>query len=114
MWFIAKILISGLMIAFASWLAGRTPILAGFLIALPITSMLSIIFAYLENKDMNKINGFASSILIAVPLSLLFFVPFLLNKWLKLSFALSYGFGILLLIVGYMVHLWIFKAGPLK
>jgi len=35
MFFIVKILISALLIAFASWLAGKKPVLAGFIIALP-------------------------------------------------------------------------------
>ena len=104
MWFIVKIILSSFIIAFTSWLVGRKPILAGFLIALPVTSMLGILFAYLEYRDMTKVNEFAVSILIAVPLSLLFFVPFVLNKWLKLNFPLTYVVGIALLALGYVVH----------
>lgn len=86
MQFALKMLVSSGLIAFASWLAGRKPTLAGFIIALPLTSMLSILFAYHEHRDMQRINQFASSILIAVPLSLAFFIPFLLNKWMKMGF----------------------------
>ncbi|MBI4372746.1 MAG: hypothetical protein HY585_03350, partial [Candidatus Omnitrophica bacterium] len=71
-----KILLSAVVIAFTSWLAGRKPALAGFIIALPLVSMLSILFSYWQYRDMEKINQFANSILIAVPLSLCFFVPF--------------------------------------
>ena len=110
MFFLAKILISSVLIAFASWLAGRQNILAGFIVALPIVSMLSILFSFLEYRDMERINQFAASIFAAVPLSLLFFVPFLLNKWLKMNFAFTYAAAIGCLAVGFFIHHLIFKS----
>jgi len=114
MWFLTKFILAGLIIAFASWLADRKPVLAGFIVALPLISMLAIVFSYLEFKDMNKINQFAVSILAAVPLSLFFFVPFLLNKWLKMSFPLTYALAMVFLILAYFAHSAIFKSGLLR
>lgn len=111
MLFVLKFFISAFIISFASWLAGRKPILAGFIVALPFISILSIFFAYLEHRDMNKINQFATSILFAVPLSLVFFLPFLLNKWLKLNFALTFISGIFLIAITYAISLSVFKSG---
>ncbi|PIW64551.1 MAG: hypothetical protein COW12_05765 [Candidatus Omnitrophica bacterium CG12_big_fil_rev_8_21_14_0_65_45_16] len=110
MGFVIKTLISGMIIAGASWLAGRKPVLAGFIIALPLMSMLSILFSYAEFRDMNKLNEFATSILIAVPLSLTFFVPFLLNKWLKMGFSLTYALAVVFLGAAYFIHSLIFKT----
>ncbi|MCX5681484.1 MAG: hypothetical protein NT079_04305 [Candidatus Omnitrophica bacterium] len=104
-----KIITSALIISLASWLAGKKTILAGFIVALPLISILSILFVYLEYRDMVKVNQFAVSILVAVPLSLLFFVPFVLNKWLKLNFSISFILGIGLLFVGYLIHSVIFR-----
>ena len=42
--FALKVLFSGLIIAFASWLSVKKPILAGFIIALPLMSLISIFF----------------------------------------------------------------------
>lgn len=109
MGFIVKALASGAIITFAAWLAGKRPVLAGFIIALPLMSMLAILFSYLEYKDMGKINQFALSILVAVPLSLSFFVPFLLNKWLKLNFAGTYSLAIGCVVAAYALHSFIFK-----
>jgi hypothetical protein len=109
MGFVAKALISGAIIAFAAWLAGKRPVLAGFIIALPLMSMLAILFSYLEYKDMGKINQFALSILVAVPLSLFFFVPFLLNKWLKLNFVMTYSLAIGCVVAAYALHSFIFN-----
>ena len=107
--FLLKTILSSILIAFASWLAGRKPVLAGFIIALPLMSMLAIFLAYLEHRNMAKINQFAESILVAVPLSLLFFVPFILNKWLKMNFTLTYTSGIALVGIAFLIHHFIFK-----
>lgn len=109
MFFVFKVIVSGIIIAFASWLAGRKPVLAGFIIALPLMSMLSIFFTYYQYRDMDKINEFAVSIIVAVPLSLLFFVPFILNKWLKMSFAVTYIMAFVVLFLGYLLHSVLFK-----
>lgn len=109
-WLTTKMILSGVIIAGASWLAGRRPVLAGFVIALPLMSMLAILFSYLEYKDMGKINQFAVSILTAVPLSLLFFLPFFLNKWMKMSFGLTYLLGVVCIALAYFVHHLFFKA----
>lgn len=102
------------MIAFVSWLAGKRPALAGFILALPLATMLAILFSYLQYRDMAKINEFAVSILVAVPLSLTFFIPFLLNKWLKMGFTLTYGLAIGCLLIAYALHSLILKNGLLK
>lgn len=110
MMYLLKTLFAGMVIVFAAWLAGKRPILAGFIIALPLMSMLSILFSYLEYRDMDKINQFAISILAAVPLSLAFFIPFLLNRWFKLNFPLTYGLAVGCLALAYLVHSALFKA----
>ncbi len=112
--FFVKIIVSSVLIALSSWLAGKKPVLAGFIIALPLSSMLAILFSYLEYKNMAKINEFAVSILAAVPLSLFFFVPFLLNKWLKLNFALTYLLAIACVGIAFILHNLIFKSGSLR
>ena len=111
MLFFFKILISAFLIAFASWLAGKKPVLAGFIIALPLASMLALIFAHVEHHNMVKINKFAISILVAVPLSLVFFIPFLLNKWIKLNFTVSFILGLSLLTIAYFSHSILLKSG---
>ena len=101
--FALKTLIAAVLISLASWVAGKKPVLAGFIIALPLASILAIIFSYAEYRDMGKINQFASSIFIAVPLSLTFFIPFLLNRWLKMNFAATFLLALACLAVSYYV-----------
>ena len=108
-WFVIKIILSGVIIAFASSLAGKRPALAGFIIALPLMSILSLLFSYVEFRDMEKANEFAVSILTAVPLSLLFFLPFALHRWIKLGFFPTYFIGLGCVATGYFVHTFIIK-----
>ncbi|TNE41005.1 MAG: hypothetical protein EP347_02805 [Alphaproteobacteria bacterium] len=105
--FAAKTLLAALIISFASWLAGKRPELAGFIIALPISTLLALIFSYAEYKDPESSVLFAKSIFVAIPVSLLFFVPFLAAERLAISFPVAYVSGIGLLVAGYYIHRWI-------
>ena len=52
--FITKVVGAALIIAFASWLSGQNPKLAGFIIALPLVSLIAIAFSYYEHNDIEK------------------------------------------------------------
>ena len=105
--FLVKVLLAASVIAFASWLSGKKPELSGFIIALPIASIISIAFSYLEHKNTENTIIFAKSILVGVPVSYVFFLPFFFAKNLNMNFWLVYGLGIILLVIGYFVHKYI-------
>jgi len=104
MFFFLKILLAAVVIAFASWLSGKKPELSGFIIALPLASILTLVFSYLEHKNPETSITFAKSILVGVPISYLFFVPFFFAKSLGMNFWIIYFVGIILLIMGYFLH----------
>lgn len=108
LWF-GKILISSLLISFVSWLSGKKVGLAGFLTALPLTTLIALAFSHLEWNNQAQSVAYAKSIFVAVPVSLLFFVPFLLAETFKLNFWSCYISGICLLITGYFFHQYITK-----
>ena len=105
--FLSKVLLAALVIAFASWLSGKKPELSGFIIALPIASIIAIAFSYLEHKNTENTVIFAKSILVGVPVSYLFFLPFFFAKNFNMNFWLVYGLGLILLLIGYFVHKYI-------
>ena len=105
--FLLKVLLAALVIAFASWLSGKKPELSGFIIALPIASIIAIAFSYLEHKNTENTVIFAKSILVGIPVSYLFFLPFFFAKNFNMNFWLIYGLGIILLLIGYFVHKYI-------
>ncbi len=101
---ILKVGIAALLIGFTSWLSGKKPELAGFIIVLPIASLLALAFSYVEHKDAAASIAFAKSILIGVPVSWLFFAPFFFADRLGGNFWLCYGVGLALLAVGFFIH----------
>ena len=105
--FTFKVVLAAIIIAFASWLSGQNPKLAGFIIALPIVSLIAIALSYYEHNDIEKTVLFTKSILIAVPVSYLFFLPFFFSKSLNMNFFLMYGAGLGLLIIGFFIHKYI-------
>ena len=104
MLFAFKIFLSAGVIAFSSWLSGKRPELAGFFMALPLATLLVLPFSFMEYQDAEKTVKFAQSIFLAVPLSLLFFIPFLLANKLMWNFWGLYGAGLILLTAGYFAH----------
>ena len=108
-WPLAKILIAGILISFSAWLADRKPILAGFVVALPLTTILALSLNYLEFGDLEKSRKFALAIAVAVPLSLTFFVPFLLAKKLQWPFWSLMASGLVFLTLSFFVHQWLFR-----
>lgn len=104
-----KTVLAALILSFCSWLAGRRPDLAGFIVALPIASLIALGFSYAEYQDPVASLKFAKSIFVGVPITLLFFVPFLLAEKRNLSFLDCHLGGIGFLIVGFIIHKTIFS-----
>ncbi len=109
MFAILKVGLAAATIAFVSWLAGKKPELAGFLTALPLVSILAIAFAYWQHQDIDQTAQYAKSILVAIPLSCLFFVPFFFIGKYDLNFWLYWCAGIAMIAIGYYMHQFIMK-----
>ena len=101
---VLNVIISASVIAFASWLAGRFPGAAGFIVALPLATMLVLPLSWLQHGDSENTILLARSIFVAIPVTLVFFVPFLLTEKLGLSFWQAYSLGCVALVLGYSVH----------
>lgn len=107
--FFLKVIAASLIISFVSWLSGKKPGLAGFLTALPLSTILALAFSQLEWQNPEQSTQYAKSILTALPISLLFFMPFLIAEKTQWPFWTNYSLGIFLLIVGYFIHKLIFN-----
>lgn len=95
LFFITKILISALIIAFVSEIAKRYTLLGGLIAAMPITTLLSIIWIYFDKKDTALISNFLISVVFGTILSFIFFICAILllkkgmNFYLTLIISLS-------------------------
>lgn len=99
-----KVVIAAAVIATASWLSNKRPEMAGFIVALPLVSMLALLFSYAEYRNVESTVTFAKSILVGVPVSYLFFLPFFVAERFHLNFWMTYLAGLLLLVAGFFLH----------
>jgi hypothetical protein len=107
---IGKTLLAAMIITFVSWLSGKKTGLAGFLTALPLTTLLALAFSHLEWGNAEQSVQYAKSVFVAIPVTLLFFLPFLLAQKLNLGFWTCYTSGVALLGVGYFIHTFVTKS----
>jgi len=99
MLFLAKVLLSALVIAVATEVAKRNTFWGALIVALPLTSILAMSWLYAESRDDHLVARFARDILMLVPVSLVFFLPFLLERKTQLGFLPNLAAGVVLLAV---------------
>lgn len=102
--------LTSVVVSLTVWLSREKPALAGFIVALPITTLLVLPLSHSQFENPENSVLFARSIFVAVPLSLLFFLPFLFSKLLRWGFWPCYLSGIVLLVLGYFAHRWFFSV----
>lgn len=102
--FAIKAVVSGCVIAFASWLSGRSPLVAGFLVALPISTAIVLPMSYVEHASLPNTFVLAKSIALAVPLTLSFFLPFFFGERLGLGFWHAYALAFVCLGLAFGLH----------
>jgi len=83
--FIIKIIVSACIIAAISEIAKKFPSVGGLIAAMPITTLLSAIWIYYENKDLNLISNFLLSVVAGTLISFIFFIAaiFFIKKGLN-------------------------------
>lgn len=91
--FVVKVVVSAIVIAGVSELAKRYVPVAAILAALPLTSILAMIWLYRDTRDAQRIASLSTGIFWAVLPSLLFFLllPLLLRNGIGFPWALLIG-----------------------
>ena len=107
--FIVKILFSVALLLAAAELAKRSTFFGALIIALPLTSMLAMVWLYWDTRDSDKVAVFARDIFFLVPPSLLFFLPFLLQPKSHWPFWLNFSVGFALMAVGMLGYRFLVK-----
>ncbi|MBX7148030.1 DUF3147 family protein [bacterium] len=101
--FIFKAALSGVLIALTSTLAKTFPKWAALLTALPLMTFLSLIWIYVETKDLALLESYTRDVLIWVIPSLIFFVAAIYLFKAKVPFILSMGISTAVLFVGVFI-----------
>ena len=97
---IVKAVTSGLIILIATEVSNRSTILAALIIALPLVSIISLTWVWIETKDVSKISALSSQIFWFVLPSLPMFliIPTLLKKEFHFFFALIVGCSVTIIL----------------
>ncbi len=101
--FVVKAVVSGILIALISSLAKTFPKWAALLTALPLMTFLSLIWIYIETKDLVLISTYTRDVFFWVLPSLFFFVAAMFLFRTKLPFILSMGLSTGALFVGVLL-----------
>jgi hypothetical protein len=105
-----NLVVSVAVILGATWLSKRNPTTAGFVAALPITTMLVLLLGRMGDVRFDDQVRFARSLLVGIPLSATFLLPFIAAPRLGMSFWASFVAGLACLSAAYAFHRWIFGA----
>jgi hypothetical protein len=95
MYVIMKIVISAIVIGIVTEIARRFPTYGGVIAALPLVSLLSIIWLYFQGEQSNTLSKFALGVLWGFPATaiLLLIVYILLKNSIPLFISIGFGIG---------------------
>ena len=107
MFFIVKVVVTALIVAGASELSKRFPFFAAVIISLPMVSILTFVWIYVETRDAQKLIGMSREIFWLVLPSLLFFValPVLLSRGVPFVWSLLVACAVMS--AGYVCYAWL-------
>lgn len=114
MQFLIKVIISALIIAGVAELAKKNTAMAAILIALPTMTILSMIWIYMDTKDLAKISAFSYEILLAVIPTLLFFM--LIPLFIKLynNFILALALSSIIMVIVFLIYAFVLGKFGIK
>lgn len=87
--YLIKVVLSAFVIATVAEVSKRSTLIGGIVVSLPLTSILSLIWLYMDTKDVTKVAQLSNSILWLVLPSLILFLVLPLMLKTKAGFTIS-------------------------
>ena len=102
---VVKTLISAFIILVATEVSNKSTLIAAIIIALPLVSVISLTWIWLETKDIEKISVLSTQIFwFVIPgLPMFLFLPILLNKGLGFYISMIISCGVTVILF-YITH----------
>ena len=72
---VVKIITSAIIITIVTEIAKRNTSLGGLIAAMPLTTVITLIWLYIEKRDINLLSDFTKSVLFAIIPTIMFFIP---------------------------------------
>jgi hypothetical protein len=105
--FIVKVAVSAIIIAGVSELAKRMPSLGGLIAAMPLTTLLVLIWLYAETGDYQLAHTFTRSVLYAIVPTIFFFITALYLFKRGTSFIILLLVSFVVFLGAAAVHQWL-------
>ncbi len=102
--FLAKVVLSALVVAGVSEIARRHPGLGGLIAAMPITTLLALLWLYGETRDYARAEAFTRSVLWGILPTVVFFIAALVLFRRGAPFAVVIIVSLLLFLGAAVVH----------
>jgi hypothetical protein len=99
--YLLKLAMSLAVILASAEVAKRSPSLGAFIVALPLVSILSMSWLYWDTRDAAKVSAYAREIFFLVPVSLLFFVPFLFEPRSHWPYWANFSAGLAVMVLAF-------------
>lgn len=109
-YFIAKVLLTAVVVAFISELSRRYELFAAALASLPLVSILAFIWIYLETSDTRELIGLSRNIFWLVLPSLAFFLAFPALLKYGMGFWSALPLACLIMVLVYALTIWLLKT----
>ncbi|PIF00037.1 MAG: hypothetical protein CR994_07520 [Maribacter sp.] len=104
-----KILITAIIIVVVSEIGKRNSVMAAIIASLPLTTMLALIWLYIDTKDLTKVSALSWNVMIAIVPSFIFLISLPLLIKAGLNFWLALVISAILTFLGYWVYVNVFK-----
>jgi hypothetical protein len=108
-WNIFRGLVAAVIVVAVAELSEKHPRLGALLLTLPIISIVALVMAWTQHRDIAAVSRLAKETLVLVPLGLPLFVPLALAERIGLGFWAAFALGIVL--ASSLTMLW-FWFGP--
>lgn len=112
LFYLIKVILSALIIVLVSEISKRSSLMGALLASLPLTSLLAILWIYIETKNTETIRALSLNVFWLVLPSLLFFLalPFFIK--VKIPFFISLLLSSSLTVAGYLIMVHVMKKMP--
>jgi hypothetical protein len=106
---ILNILFTSIILSVVLTISKTNAKLGGFILSLPLSTLIVLAMNRIQLGNAGNTFELAKSTFIAVPLTLVFFIPFLFADKFKLGFWSCYSLGFFFLILSYFAHQFLMK-----
>lgn len=101
---LTKIMVSAVIIAIVTEISKRSVTIGGLVAAMPILTVISLLWFYCEKKDNIFMAEFTKSVLAGFPMTIIFFIPTIYMFKKGYNFWLTLFIGIVCLAIGAYVQ----------